>query len=348
MNTIFENAVKAAINEKQAPLISPEEAERQGFAVPQNLLRWEEGEFQVPKKSAIGYKVFALIGGKLYPPVVANDRGEPTPVGVWIPCSCPPIIGYTAKEHRPRVKTGGKGTARNLGNLSFRPGWHLGMIPFAKQFCYKLNNSTTLTVDGRYVFPDDLVFAECEYQADNDLSDECYRNGLTKNGKYQHSRAGIPRLPKNSYYRYRTNVDPSTEDWIITGAIKVNKVLSRDEVDSLNAKAGIKPLIYANEKDAKEIKKQISMQLQAKKQINSESMKHMHNIIKEETRRHLMEYADKFKDPSISEKMISYADDLQNDLNAALHNQQCSKHDIVLLKWQEVINKLRMIAKSIS
>ena len=44
MNTIFENAVKAAINEKQAPLISPEEAERQGFAVPQNLLRWEEGE----------------------------------------------------------------------------------------------------------------------------------------------------------------------------------------------------------------------------------------------------------------------------------------------------------------
>lgn len=46
--------------------------------------------------------------------------------------------------------------------------------------------------------------------------------------------------------------------------------------------------------------------------------------------------------------MISYADDLQNDLNAALHNQQCSKHDIVLLKWQEVINKLRMVANSIS
>ena len=61
-----------------------------------------------------------------------------------------------------------------------------------------------------------------------------------------------------------------------------------------------------------------------------------------------MEYADKFKDQSISEKMISYADDLQNDLNAALHNQQCSKHDIVLLKWQEVINKLRMVANSIS
>lgn len=35
-------------------------------------------------------------------------------------------------------------------------------------------------IDGRYVFPDDLVFARCYYQADNDLSDESYKNGLTK------------------------------------------------------------------------------------------------------------------------------------------------------------------------
>ena len=134
------------------------------------------------------------------------------------------------------------------------------MIPFAKQFCYKLNNSETLLVDGRYVFPDDFVFAECEYQADTDLSDECYQNGLTKAGKYQHSRAGIPRIPKNAFYRYRTNVDPSTEDWIITGAVKITKVLTRDEVDAINAKNGIKPLIYANKKQAQQLKKQVIMQ----------------------------------------------------------------------------------------
>lgn len=259
LRNIIKEAIKNVINEA-ANLISPEDAEKQGFAVPKEHLQWKEGEFQKPKKKAIGYKVFAFMNGKLYPPVVANEGGSDTPIGEWLPCSCPPIVGYTAAEHRPQVKTGGNGTARNLGNLSFRPGWHLGLIPFAKQFCYKLNNSETLMIDGRYVFPDNFVFAECEYQADNDLSDECYRNGLTKNGKYQHSRAGIPRIPKNSFYRYRTNVDPSTEDWIITGAVKVNCVLSREEVDQLNAKSGIKPLIYANDKQAKEIKKQVRMQ----------------------------------------------------------------------------------------
>lgn len=248
------------IDEASKPLISPEEAERQGFAVPKEHLTWKEGEFQIPKKHEIGYKVFALKNGQLYPPVVANEGGQPTPIGKWLPCGCPPIVGYTASEHRPQVKTGGQGTARNLGNLSFRPGWHLGMIPFAKQFCYKLNNSETLLIDGRYVFPDDFVFAECEYQADNDLSDECYKNGLTKNGKYQHSRAGIPRIPKNAFYRYRTNVDPTTEDWIITGAVKITKVLSREEVDAINAKNGIKPLIYANDKQAKQLKKQVIAQ----------------------------------------------------------------------------------------
>lgn len=248
------------IDEASKPLISPEEAEKQGFAVPKEHITWKEGEFQIPKKKEIGYKVFALKNGQLYPPVVANQDGQPTPIGKWLPCGCPPIVGYTAAEHRPQVKTGGDGTARNLGNLSFRPGWHLGMIPFAKQFCYKLNNSETLLVNGRYVFPDDFVFAECEYQADNDLSDECYKNGLTKAGKYQHSRAGIPRIPKNAFYRYRTNVDPSTEDWIITGAVKINKVLTRDEVDAINAKSGIRPLIYANKKQALQLKKQVIAQ----------------------------------------------------------------------------------------
>ena len=258
LHSIIRSTVKEVLFEAK-PLISPKDAEEQGFAIPQEDLQWKEGEFKEPQKKAIGYKVLALINGKLYPPVVANRGGSDTPIGKWLPCQCPPIVGYTAAEHRPQVATGGKGTARNLGNLSFRPGWHLGVIPFAKQFCYKLNNKESLIIDGRYVFPDNFVFAECEYQADNDLSDECYRNGLTKNGKYQHSRAGIPRIPKNSFYRYRTNVDPSTEDWIITGAVKVNKILSREEVDKINASHGIKPLIYANKKQAEQLKKRVRL-----------------------------------------------------------------------------------------
>ncbi len=242
---------------KAEVLISPEEAEAQGFAVPKEHLTWKDGEFQMPKEKKTGYKVFALIDGKLYPPVVANPEGEPTPTGEWIPCSAPPIIGYSVAEHRPKVKTGGKGTSRNLGNLAFRPGWHLGLVPYAPQFFYKKNEKEKLVIDGHYVFPKELVFAECEYQSDNDLSDESYQNGLTKNGKYQHSRAGIPRIPKNAFYRYRTNPDPSSADWIITGAIKVGRILSPDEVNEINREAGLPPLYFMTKREVMDYKKKM-------------------------------------------------------------------------------------------
>ena len=47
---------------------------------------------------------------------------------------------------------------------------------------------------------------------------------------------------------------------MITGAVKITKVLTRDEVDAINAKNGIKPLIYANKKQAQQLKKQVIMQ----------------------------------------------------------------------------------------
>ena len=37
-----------------------------------------------PKKTGIGYKVFYLHNGQLYPPMVANPNGEGTPVGIWL------------------------------------------------------------------------------------------------------------------------------------------------------------------------------------------------------------------------------------------------------------------------
>lgn len=40
-----------------------------------------------PKKKGVGYKVFVLKDGKLYPPMVANPDGAATPVGVWLDTS---------------------------------------------------------------------------------------------------------------------------------------------------------------------------------------------------------------------------------------------------------------------
>ena len=43
-------------------------------------------------------------------------------------------------------------------------------------------------------------------------------------------------------------------------------------------------------------------------------------IIKEETRKYLMEYAETFKNPNIANKMKIYAEDLQNDLDKVMND----------------------------
>ena len=187
-----------------------------------------------PRKTGVGFKLFALKNGKLYPPVVANPGGKDTPIGVWLDADAAPIAGKTATG-RLQVKSGGKGTARSLGLLAYRPGWHLGEIPYAIQF-NKMDKKGNKTL-----FPKDLVWAIVEYAADINYQEEAMNYGKTKNGKFNHAYAGLPYVPKNGFYRYRTNPNPETDPWIITGAMKVIRVLTNAEVDRLVKKAGRKP-----------------------------------------------------------------------------------------------------------
>lgn len=187
-----------------------------------------------PKKTGKGYKVFVLKDGQLYPPMVANPNGEGTPIGVWLDADAAPIAGQS-KTGRPQVKAGGKGTQGGSGQLAYRPGWHLGTIPYALQFNRKDANGE------RTLFPNNFVWAEVEYADDVDYQDEARREGMNANGKYQHSLAGLKHLPTDGSYKYRTNPDPRTDEWIITGAMRVNRILSRAEVDELVRKAGREP-----------------------------------------------------------------------------------------------------------
>lgn len=188
-----------------------------------------------PKKTGIGYKVFVLKNGKLYPPMVANPEGADTPVGVWLNADAAPVAG-TSKTGRLQVKAGGKGTQGGSGQLAYRPGWHLGEIPYALQFNRK--NPETGEKDQ---FPSNFVWAEVEYADDVDYQKEAMSYGMNASGKFQHSLAGLPRLPENGSYRYRTNPNPETDPWIITGAMKVNRVLKPSEVDQMVKDAGREP-----------------------------------------------------------------------------------------------------------
>lgn len=191
-----------------------------------------------PTKKGIAYKVFKVKNGKLYPPMVANAGGADTPVGVWLKAEEGEFAGLS-KTGRPQVKSTGS------GNLSYRPGWHLGDIPRASQFD-RTNKET-----GEKEFPKDFVWAECEYAMDVDYQKDSDEQGYMRtradgttyrSDKYQHSLAGLPRLPKDGYYRYRTNPRPDTVPWVITGAIKVKKLLDDAEVNEILKKNGIEPI----------------------------------------------------------------------------------------------------------
>lgn len=195
-----------------------------------------------PKKTGKAYKVFKVRNGKLYPPMVANAGGEDTPVGVWLDAEEGEFAGLS-KTGRPQVKSTGGET------LSYRPGWHLGDVPRAPQFD-RTNKQT-----GEKEFPKDFVWAECDYAMDIDYQPESDEQGYMRtkvddkgnvvtyrSDKYQHSLAGLPKLPKDGYYKYRTNPRPDTVPWVITGQMRVNKLLSDDEVNEILKSKGIEPI----------------------------------------------------------------------------------------------------------
>lgn len=82
-------------------------------------------------------------------------------------------------------------------------------------------------------FPYDFVWAECEYVMDIDYQDEAMSYGYRNGKRFQHSLAGLPRVPEGGAYKYRTNPRPDTVPWVITGAIKVTKLLDDYDVERI-------------------------------------------------------------------------------------------------------------------
>ena len=172
-------------------------------------------------KSNIGYKLFKVKKsqpGKLFPLYVFAD--EETPIGVWINAK----LGKTGKDEN-HVKS-------KLGDLALRGGWHLNEnVPFVNHIGRK--NS-----DGKiaYLF-EDHVWCEVEYSDTIDYQALAYQNGVNSKGKFIPKNAYIKDVPVDGFYRYKTNPNQK-EPWIIAGAIKVNRVLSDQEVYDICATKG--------------------------------------------------------------------------------------------------------------
>lgn len=211
-----------------------------------------------PKNTIKGYKVFKVVDGKLYPPMVENPSGNGTPVGVWLDAD----VGGLAYNKDGSVKLNTKGRfaveSSQGGSLAFRPGWHLGEYPDASQFgrmdtSRPLTEEELSTYEGKTykdkngnvypmnLFPYNFVWAECEVAADHDYQLDAMALGVNEKGNFVRSQAGLPYVPTDGYYKYRTNADPNTAPWIISGAIKVNRILDDADVAEICAQHGVTP-----------------------------------------------------------------------------------------------------------
>jgi len=213
----------------------------QSFLLPggeiQNTIKYEEGkqvaadpEFDViedpkliPKKTVKAYKLFTEKDGKLYPLFVRAN--ETVPVGKWLAADVGPMVGGKVKS--------------KIGQLAYRPGWHSGDMPVASH----IGGKTDANLTKPNYRPDNQVWAEVEISNDVDWQSEANkRASVSKAGKIIPRTAHITdQVPKGGHYRYKTN-QTMVGEWLISGEMKVNRILTDEEVKEINDKFGVADL----------------------------------------------------------------------------------------------------------
>jgi hypothetical protein len=210
-----------------------------------------------PVKTQTAYKLFRMDEkrpGELFPLFVEAD----TPVlqDEWIAASdAYHFIGANGNPYVP-AKTGGTQTIPNdtikkellkrgliksmdtksVKAVAYRPGWHSGDLPFSTH----LGEQSTKGVRKVDQRADNTVWVEVELPADVDWQTEANnRATLKKDGTPLARTAQITdQIPTGGFYKYKTNPN-MTGSWMISGAVKIKRVLSDQQVAEINGKYGI-------------------------------------------------------------------------------------------------------------
>lgn len=188
-----------------------------------------------PISTVKAYKMFRKDkDGNLHPLFVKMGDKQPLPIGQWIKAEAGELNPKTGK-----VKS-------SLGDLAYRPGFHAGDTPSATHIGGKVDPVTGARVKGSMkpnIREENQVWAEVEMPADVDwqsIADA--RAVMTKKGTPDPKTAHITdEVPYGGYYRYKTN--PNMQgNWLISGQMKINRVLDDDEVKAVNEAAGTSDL----------------------------------------------------------------------------------------------------------
>lgn len=166
-----------------------------------------------------GYKLFKQDkNGNLHPLYVGAT--EIIPLGVWLNAKC----GEMTKNGKVKSK---------LGELAYRPGWHINdELPYVEHI-YSMHN-------GKKTLKDGCVWAEVEYN-EKSYQEEANKNGLNKHGVVIPKNAQLKTIPVGGYYKYKTSPN-MYGSWVIAGEMKVNRILTDNEVYKMCENAGLTPL----------------------------------------------------------------------------------------------------------
>ena len=180
-----------------------------------------------PKKTVKAYKLFKKDkNGNLYPLFVKMQGNKPLELNTWTKAEAGEINTKTGK-----VKS-------SLGDLAYRPGFHGGDLPIATHIGGKKGK-----VSKPNYRKDNQVWAEVEFGDDIDWQSIANSRALVnKDGTTRVSTAHITdQIPEGGFYRYKTNPN-MTGNWLIGGELKINRILTNDEVKSINDAAGVADL----------------------------------------------------------------------------------------------------------
>ena len=154
------------------------------------------------------YKLFRIRDGDLYPLYVEADRK--IPIGVWLDAH----VGELFDETHVR--------SRN-GPLALRPGWHSTDIPFTDWIGKR-------AADGTLHQRPDTVWCECEVDGDQII----------------HADRGGQKTIPDGWYFFKTN--PRQEHpWVISRRIRIVRILTHREVESICREHGIRAQPMAKE-----------------------------------------------------------------------------------------------------
>lgn len=190
-----------------------------------DITKAKGGSVKEPKNTVKAYKLFRVHPkhpGKLFPLFV--NANEPVEMNKWVDAKEGEMAGDKVKS--------------KIGPLAYRPGWHAGDLPVATHIGEKSDPNLTAPD----VRPANHVWAEVEMPHDVDWQSVANERGMNPKGKLIARNAHITdQIPKGGHYRYKTNSN-MTGNWLIGGAMKVNRVLQDKEVKAINKAAGASDL----------------------------------------------------------------------------------------------------------